>query len=259
MAAREDIGLSVVLVVAIPVAAVVLGTIVSQMMPAFGLMQERIDQINRVLREQITGIRVVRAFVREPQETARFADANADVTEVALKAGRLMSGMFPTVNLLINFSSVAVLWVGANRITSGNIQVGSLVAYLSYLVQILMSVMMATFMVSMIPRAAVSAGRIREVLDTVPSVGRASDAITTVSHHGALELRDVGFHYPGAEHPVLCDITFTTRPGTTTAIVGSTGAGKTTLVNLIPRLFDATSGSVLVGGIDVRELEPEAL
>jgi ATP-binding cassette subfamily B protein len=258
-AMQQDVGLSAVLAVAIPVAAIVLGLIVSRMMPAFGLMQERIDQINRVLREQITGIRVVRAFVREPQETARFADANSELTAVSLKAGRLMSGMFPTVNLLINFSSVAVLWVGANRIASGDINVGSLVAYLSYLVQILMSVMMATFMVSMIPRASVSAGRIREVLDTVPSVGRAERPITEVSHHGELELRGVGFHYPGAEHPVLSDITFAIRPGTTTAIVGSTGAGKTTLVNLIPRLFDVTSGAVLVGGIDARELEPEAL
>ncbi|MEY2570333.1 MAG: ATP-binding cassette, subfamily multidrug efflux pump [Acidimicrobiaceae bacterium] len=259
IATQQDVGLSTILAVAIPVAAVVLGTIVSRMMPAFGLMQERIDQINRVLREQITGIRVVRAFVREPQETARFADANAELTKVSLRAGRLMSGMFPTVNLLINFSSVAVLWVGASRIADGDINVGSLVAYLSYLVQILMSVMMATFVVSMIPRASVSAGRIREVLDTVPSVGRDPHAVTEVSHHGELELRGAGFHYPGAEHPVLCDVTFTTRPGTTTAIVGSTGAGKTTLVNLIPRLFDVTSGAVLVGGIDVRELEPEAL
>ncbi|MEA3078066.1 MAG: ATP-binding cassette, subfamily multidrug efflux pump [Actinomycetota bacterium] len=258
-AMRQDVGLSAILAVAIPVAAVILGTIVSQMMPAFGLMQERIDQINRVLREQITGIRVVRAFVREPQETARFAEANSELTAVSLKGGRLMAGMFPTVNLLINFSSIAVLWVGASRVASGAINVGSLVAYLSYLVQILMSVMMATFMISMIPRASVSAGRIREVLRTVPSVGRSANPITEVSHHGQLELQGVGFHYPGAEHPVLNDVTFATRPGTTTAIVGSTGAGKTTLVNLIPRLFDVTSGAVLVGGIDVRELEPEAL
>jgi ATP-binding cassette subfamily B protein len=258
-AMQQDVGLSTILAVAIPVAAVVLGTIVSRMMPAFGMMQERIDQINRVLREQITGIRVVRAFVREPQETARFADANSELTTVSLTAGRLMSGMFPTVNVLINLASVAVLWVGANRIASGDINVGTLVAYLSYLVQILMSVMLATFMISMIPRASVSAGRIREVLDTVPSVGRATSPITEVSHHGELELRGVGFHYPGAERPVLSDISFATQPGTTTAIVGSTGAGKTTLVNLIPRLFDVTSGAVLVGGVDVRELEPEAL
>jgi ATP-binding cassette subfamily B multidrug efflux pump len=258
-AMRQDVGLSAILAVAIPVAAVILGTIVSKMMPAFGLMQERIDQINRVLREQITGIRVVRAFVREPQETARFAEANSELTAVSLTGGRLMAGMFPTVNLLINFSSIAVLWVGASRVASGAINVGSLVAYLSYLVQILMSVMMATFMISMIPRASVSAGRIREVLMAIPSVGRPENPITEVSHHGQLELQGVGFHYPGAEHPVLSDITFATRPGTTTAIVGSTGAGKTTLVNLIPRLFDVTSGAVLVGGVDVRELEPEAL
>jgi ATP-binding cassette subfamily B protein len=259
MALREDVGLSIILVVAMPVAAIVLGALVAQMVPAFRLMQERIDQVNRVLREQITGIRVVRAFVREPQEARRFGAANGDLTEVSLKAGRLMSSMFPTVNFLINVSSVAVLWIGADRVASHQIQVGSLVAYLSYLVQILMSVVMATFMVSMIPRAAVSAGRIQEVLDTPSTVVPPADPVREVVTHGALEFADVGFHYPGAEHPVLTDISFTTRPGQTTAIVGSTGAGKTTLVNLIPRLFDSTSGSVLVGGVNVRELDPDVL
>ena len=172
MALRQDVGLSIVLVVAMPVAAIVLGFIVAQMVPAFRLMQERIDQVNRVLREQITGIRVVRAFVREPQEARRFGEANADLTEVSLKAGRLMSSMFPTVNLLINVSSVGVLWLGASRVSSGQIQVGTLVAYLTYLVQILMSVVMATFMISMIPRASVSADRIQEVLDTRPASSR---------------------------------------------------------------------------------------
>src|SRR6267378_4514670 len=223
-----------------PAAAVILGIIVAQMVPAFRLMQDRIDQINRVLREQITGIRVVRAFVREPQETERFKGANAELTEVSLKAGRLMSSMFPTVNFLINLSSVAVLWIGASRVNSGDIQVGTLVAYLTYLVQILMSVVMATFMVSMIPRAAVSADRIQEVLDTDPSVVPPVDPVREVVTHGALAFEDVGFSYPGAEHAVLCDISFATAPGQTTAIVGSTGAGKTTLVNLILRLFDST-------------------
>jgi len=169
-AIREDVGLSIVLVFAIPIAGVILGLLVSQMTPAFRLMQDRIDHINRVLREQITGIRVVRAFVREPEETARFETANDRLTVVSLRAGRLMSSMFPTVNLLINASSVAVLWIGASRVAAGDVQVGSLVAYLSYLIQILMSVMMATFMVSMIPRASVSAGRLQEVLDTDVSV-----------------------------------------------------------------------------------------
>ncbi len=259
MALREDIGLSVILAVAIPFAAVVLGTIVANMMPAFQKMQERIDQINRVLREQITGIRVVRAFVREPQEVERFTEANADLTATALRAGRLMSSMFPIVNLIINVASAAVVWLGASRISSGEIQLGAMVAYLSYVVQILWSVVMATFMVSMIPRAAVASERIQEVLDTSSSVVPPANPVLDQPKKGQLELKDVGFHYPGAEQAVLCDLSFTTKPGTTTAIVGSTGAGKTTLVSLIPRLFDATSGEVLVGGVDVRELDPDVL
>ncbi len=259
MAVRQDIGLSTILLVSMPAAAIILGGIVSRMVPAFTVMQDRIDQINRVLREQITGIRVVRAFVREPEEEQRFEGANAQLTATSLRAGRLMSSMFPTVNLLINTASVGVLWIGASRVSSHAIGVGSLIAYLSYLVQILMSVVMATFVVSMIPRAAVSAGRIQEVLDTEPSVGPAAEPVTTVALHGELSFEGVGFHYPGAEHPVLTDISFTTRAGQTTAIVGSTGAGKTTLVNLIPRLFDATSGTVRVDGVDVRVLEPEVL
>jgi len=259
MATRQDIGLSIVLVIAMPVAAIVLGFIVAQMVPAFRLMQERIDQVNRVLREQITGIRVVRAFVREPQEARRFGEANADLTEVSLKAGRLMSAMFPTVNFLINASSIGVLWLGASRVNSGAIQVGTLVAYLTYLVQILMSVVMATFMVSMIPRASVSADRIQEVLDTPPSVVPPANPVRDVIQHGALEFEDVGFHYPGAEHPVLSGVSFKTAPGQTTAIVGSTGAGKSTLVNLILRLFDSTEGIVKVGGVDVHDLDPDVL
>jgi ATP-binding cassette subfamily B protein len=259
MALRQDVGLSIVLVVAMPVAGVVLGTIVAQMVPAFRLMQERIDQVNRVLREQITGIRVVRAFVREPQEAERFAGANADLTRVSLRAGRLMSTMFPTVNLLINFSSVGVLWLGASRVNSGDIQVGSLIAFLTYLVQILMSVMMATFAVSLIPRASVSGDRIQEVLDTDPSVEPPAHPVPAMVTPGSLEFCDVGFHYPGAEHAVLSGVSFTTHPGQTTAIIGSTGAGKTTLVNLILRLFDSTEGNVLVGGVDVHDLDPDIL
>jgi ATP-binding cassette subfamily B protein len=259
LALHQDVGLSIILVIAMPVCGVVLGLLVSRMVPAFRLMQDRIDQVNRVLREQITGIRVVRAFVREPQEARRFAQSNDDLTAVSLKAGRLMSSMFPTVNLLINLSSVGVLWLGASRVNSGEIQVGTLIAYLTYLVQILMSVVMATFMVSMVPRAAVSADRIQEVLETDPSVVPPVDPVREVVTHGALEFRDVGFHYPGAEHPVLCDVSFATAPGQTTAIVGSTGAGKTTLVNLILRLFDSTEGTVLVGGVDVHDLDPDVL
>jgi ATP-binding cassette subfamily B protein len=259
VALRQDVGLSIVLVVAMPVAAIVLGFIVAQMVPAFRLMQERIDQVNRVLREQVTGIRVVRAFVREPQETRRFAGANEDLTATSLRAGRLMSSMFPTVNLLINASSVAVLWLGASRVNSGDIQVGTLVAYLTYLVQILMSVVMATFMVSLIPRASVSAERIQEVLDTRVSVVPPANPVRDVVTPGALEFRDVGFRYPGAEHSVLTGVSFATAPGQTTAVIGSTGAGKSTLANLILRLFDSTEGNVLVGGVDVRDLDPDVL
>jgi ATP-binding cassette subfamily B protein len=238
---------------------VVLGLIVSRMVPAFRLMQERIDQVNRVLREQITGIRVVRAFVREPKEEQRFSEANADLTQVSLRAGRLMSSMFPTVNFLINASSAGVLWLGASRVNAGDIQVGTLIAYLSYLVQILMSVVMATFVISMIPRASVSADRIQEVLDTDPSVVPPVDPVRELVTPGALEFEDVGFHYPGAEHPVLSGVSFATAPGQMTAVVGSTGAGKSTLVNLILRLFDSTEGTVRVGGVDVHDLDPHVL
>jgi ATP-binding cassette, subfamily B, multidrug efflux pump len=258
-ALRQDIGLSVVLVVSVPVTAIVLGILVIKMVPAFQKMQARIDQINRVLREQITGIRVIRAFVREPEEKERFAAANADLTEVSLRAGRLMAGMFPTVNVVINLSSVAVLWLGASRIQAGELQVGSLVAYLSYLIQILMSVVMATFMVSMIPRASVSAGRIQEVINTPASVRSPDEPEVVSGRRVTIEFRDVGFHYPGADHPVLTGVSFTCLPGQTTAIVGSTGAGKTTLLQLIPRLFDVTSGSVMLGGVDVRRLATDYL
>jgi ATP-binding cassette subfamily B multidrug efflux pump len=259
LALRQDVALSAILLVAIPVAAVVLGAIVVRMVPAFTRMQECIDNINRVLREQITGLRVVRAFVREPEEKARFETANDDLTATALRGGRLMTMMFPTVNLIINGSSVAVLWFGANRINNGDMQVGSLVAFLSYLVQILMSVVMLTFTLSMVPRASVAARRIQEVLETESSVVTSPDPVRAIAERGRLELRGVGFHYPGAEQPVLSDISFTTSAGHTTAIVGSTGAGKTTLISLVPRLFDATSGRVLVDGVDVRDLAPEEL
>jgi ATP-binding cassette subfamily B protein len=259
MAIREDVELSVVVVIAMPIAGAVVGLIVSRMVPAFRRMQDRIDDVNRILREQITGIRVVRAFVREPQETRRFETSNDELTAVSLRAGRLMSSIFPTMNFLINGASTAVLWFGANRIAGGEGDVGSLVAFLTYLVQILMSVLMATFVVSMIPRASVSAGRIQEVLDATVSVVPPANPVRRLEAPGSLELREVGFHYPGAEAAVLADISFLTLPGQTTAIVGSTGAGKTTLVNLIPRLFDATSGAVCVGGVDVRELDPAIL
>jgi ATP-binding cassette, subfamily B, multidrug efflux pump len=254
MALREDLGLSVVLVAAIPLSVIVLGIVIVRMVPAFQMMQARIDRINTVLREQIAGIRVVRAFVREPQESERFASANAGLTEVSLKAGRLMSAMFPTVGLIVNLSSIAVLWVGANRVASGELQVGSLVAYLTYLLQILMSVVMVTFMMSMIPRASVAADRVVEVLETEPSVHPPEAPLTEVAEHGTIEFRGVSFCYPGAIKPVLDDVSFRVEPGETTAIIGSTGAGKTTIVNLVTRLFDVTAGTVLVNGVDVRRL-----
>ncbi len=259
MAMREDVGLSVVLFVSMPAAVLFLGPLVYMMVPSFQRMQVHIDRLNRILREQITGIRVVRAFVREPEETARFAEANRQLTATSLRAGRLMAAMFPTVMFTINAASIAVLWVGADRIGAGRMQVGSLVAYLSYLVQILMAVVMATFMVSMIPRAAVAADRVREVLDTVSSVVAPDRPVTQLRENATLELRDVGFHYPGAEQPVLRNISFRIGAGQTTGIIGSTGGGKTTLMNLVPRLVDATSGQVLVGGIDVRDLDPDLL
>ncbi|MGC9671142.1 ABC transporter ATP-binding protein [Planosporangium sp. 12N6] len=259
MALREDVGLSWLMLVSVPVLILAIGLIIRRMVPQFRLMQTRIDAVNRVLREQITGIRVVRAFVREPYETERFATANADLTATALRAGRLMVLIFPTVMLVLNASSVAVLWFGASRVDSGEIQIGALTAFLSYLMQILMSVMMATFMLMMVPRAAVCAERIVEVLDTESSVTPPSRPVTEVPARGELELRGVRFQYPGAEAPVLRDISFRAGAGTTTAIIGSTGAGKTTLLSLVPRLFDATAGAVLVDGVDVRELDPDLL
>jgi len=259
LAVREDVGLSIILVFAMPGAVLLLGSIVARMVPAFQQMQIRIDRVNGVLREQITGIRVVRAFVREPEEAKRFETANEELTETALRTSRLMAATFPTVGLIINISSLAVLWIGADRIANGDMQVGSLVAYLSYLIQILIAVVMSTFMASMVPRAAVAADRIVEVLDTESSVRPPSDPISEVPEHGTLEFRQVDFRYAGAEEPVLCEISFRVEAGQTTAIIGSTGAGKTTIVNLVARLFDATEGAVLVDGVDVRELDPDLL
>jgi ATP-binding cassette subfamily B protein len=222
-------------------------------------MQVRIDAVNRILREQITGIRVVRAFVREPYERERFGRANQELTDVAIRTGRWMATMFPAVLLVMNASSVAVLWFGGHRVDAGQMQVGSLTAFLAYLVQILMSVMMATFMLVMVPRASVCADRIGEVLETDSSVVPPAEPVTVLDRHGELELRGVGFSYPGAETPVLRDVSLSASPGTTLAVIGSTGAGKTTLLNLVPRLFDATQGQVLVDGVDVRRLDPELL
>ncbi len=259
MALRTDPGLSWLMLVSVPVLVVAIGLIIRKMVPGFRLMQSRIDVVNRVLREQITGVRVVRAFIREGYERARFDAANRDLTATAMRTGRLQALIFPTVLLVLNVSSVAVLWYGAARVDSGAIQIGALTAFLSYLMQILMSVMMATFMLMMVPRAAVCAERIVEVLDTASSVVPPQHPVTAVVEHGAVELRGVSFCYPGAASPVLREVSLTARAGRTTAVIGSTGAGKTTLLSLVPRLFDATGGSVLVGGVDVRELDPQLL
>jgi ATP-binding cassette, subfamily B, multidrug efflux pump len=259
MALREDVGLSWLVVVAVPLLGASIGLIASRLIPSFRKMQKRIDTVNRVLREQATGIRVLRAFVREPYETERFDTANTELTDVSLTVGRWMAAMFPLVMLILNVSSVAVLWFGGMRIDAGAMQIGSLTAFLTYLLQILMSVMMASLMFVMIPRAAVSAERIGEVLDTESSVKRPLAPVTTLVQKGHLDLDEVTFSYPGADHPVLSQVTARARPGETLAIVGSTGAGKTTLTNLIPRLFDVTAGAVRVDGVDVRELDPDLL
>lgn len=259
LAIHEDAGLSWIIVVAIPVVIVLLANIIGRMVPNFRVMQEKVDRLNEILREQLTGIRVVRAFVREPEEVERFRSANSSLTATALRGGRLQGLMFPTVTLVVNASCVAVVWVGAYRVEDGTTQIGSLLAFLTYLIQILMAVLMSTFMAAMWPRASASAERIVEVLDTRTSVVISPDARTTVDEVATLEFRHVGFSYPGAAEPVLRDVSFRIGPGETLAIIGSTGSGKTTLVNLIPRLVDATAGSVLVDGVDVRELAPEVI
>ncbi len=259
MAVREDLSLSRLLLVAIPVLAGSIGFIVSRMIPKFRAMQPKIDTVNRVLREQITGMRVVRAFVREPVEAARFEDANADLTAIALRIGKLQAAMWPIVMLVFNASSIAVMWFGGKAIADGTLEIGALTAYLVYLIQILVAVMMTTFMSIMIPRAAVCAERIVEVLDMTPAIAPPASPRVPAARTGTIELRDVEYRYPGATAPVFTGISFTARPGEVTAIIGSTGAGKTTLLELIPRLSDPTAGVVLVDGVDVRERDPEEL
>jgi len=259
MAMRQDMGLSWLLAVSLPLLIILLSIIASRMVPQYRLMQERLDSINGVLREQIAGMRVVRAFVREPLEAERFHRVNDDLTRTSLTAGRLMALMFPTMILLINGSSIAVIWFGSVRVDSGAMSIGSLVAFITYLSLIMGAVTMATMVTMMAPRAAVSAERIQDVLATSSSVAPPPVPVTSVTDRGRLEFRDVGFRYPGAAHAVLDRITFTSLPGQMTAIVGSTGSGKTSLVNLAARLFDATSGAVLFDGVDVRDLDPDLL
>ncbi len=259
LALRQDVPLSALLLVIVPILVTVVALIIVRMRPLFRTMQTRIDRVNQVMREQITGIRVIRAFVRDEREQDRYEASNTELTDVSLQVGKLMALMFPTVMLIVNVSSVAVLWFGGHRIDSGAMQVGALTAFLSYLMQILMSIMMATFMFVMIPRAEVCAERIEEVLGTESSVVPPAKPVTTLAEHGHLELRGVDFHYPGAEVPVLSGVDLTARPRQVTAVIGSTGSGKTTLLNLVPRLFDATGGQVLVDGVNVRDLDPGLL
>jgi ATP-binding cassette subfamily B protein len=259
LALNQDVRLSSLIVVAVPLLGVIVTLIISRMRPLFRLMQERLDNINRVLREQITGVRVIRAFVRDEQERHRFDAASTELFDVSLGAGKLMALMFPSVMLVLNLSTTAVVWFGGHLIASGSMQIGSLTAFITYLAQILTAVMMATFMFMLVPRAEVSSERIMEVIDTEPALAAPSAPLPAGPELGKLELRDVEFRYPGAEEPVLHDISLIALPGQTTAIIGGTGSGKTTLVNLIPRLIDVTAGSLLVGGADVRDLDPAAL
>ncbi|MFC9351400.1 ABC transporter ATP-binding protein [Arthrobacter sp. NPDC057013] len=259
MALREDINLSWLVWVSVPILIVVVGYIVVRLMPLFRSMQKKIDRINEVLREQIIGIRVVRAFVREPYETDRFGQANKELTDVSLKIGSLFVLMFPAIGMILHLSTAAVLWFGGQRVDSGDMQVGSLTAFLQYLLQILMAVMMGTFMAMMIPRASVCADRIGEVLDVEPSIHDPQQPVSPGQLEGVVEYRNVTFAYPGAEAPVLSNISFTARPGETVAIIGSTGAGKTSLLSLLPRLYDVADGEVLLDGVPVSQLDREEI
>ena len=254
-----DVPLSAVLVAVVPVLGISVTLIVRRLRPLFRSMQERLDTVNRVLREQITGNRVIRAFVRDEYEQQRFRKANADLTDMAMGTGRLLALMFPIVMTVVNLSSIAVVWFGAHRIDSGGMQIGDLTAFLAYLMQIVMSVMMATFMFMMVPRAEVCAERIQEVLGTESSVVPPVAPVRELRRHGHLEIRGAGFRYPGAEEPVLKAIDLVALPGETTAVIGSTGSGKSTLLGLVPRLFDATDGRVLVDGEDVSAIDPRLL
>ncbi|MGB0969874.1 MAG: ABC transporter ATP-binding protein [Mycobacterium sp.] len=259
MAIRLNAGLSWLLVVSVPLLAITNYWIVSHLLPIFRRLQRQIDGINRVMREQLTGLRAVRAFAREPFERKRFAEANRALAGTALEAGRWQALMLPVTTLVINVSSVMVIWFGGLRIDSGQMQVGALIAFLSYFMQILTAVLMATFILVIVPRASVCAERITEVLSTEPAITSSPEAVFPRTVSGEIRLDSVKFSYLGADRPVLQDVSLTARPGTTSAIVGSTGSGKSTLLSLICRLYDVTGGSVSVDGIDVRDFDVERL
>ncbi len=258
MALRQDVPLSGILLVIIPIMAVLIGVVMSRAIPLFQAMQTKLDRINLVMRETLSGVRVIRAFVRTGHEERRFDEASLDLMDTGLRVNRLFAITMPALMAIMNLSTVAVLWLGAYRVDSGEMPIGNLTAFLQYIIQILFAIMTAVIMFVMVPRAAVSGVRIREVLDADPSI---SDPPTPISpqRRGRVEFRDVTFGYPGAEEPVLCNISFEANPGETTAIVGSTGSGKSTLINLLPRFYDATGGTVLVDGIDVREMDRQDL
>ena len=255
MALQQDVGLSWLIAVAVPLLLVIAGFIVSRMVPLFRQYQDRLDGVNRIMREQLTGVRVVRAFVRERIEEARFRVANTGILVIGRKVGSLFVVMFPLAMLVLNVTVVGVIWFGGIQVDAGHVQIGTLFAFMQYVGQILMGVLMATFMTIMIPRAAVSADRIGEVLDSSDALERPANPVATFPERGVVQFDDVSFSYPGAESPVLQGISFRADAGETVAIVGSTGSGKTTLVSLIPRLFDVTGGTVRVGGVDVREAD----
>ena len=259
MAITRAPGLSWLVGVSVPVLLVAVGLIVGRMLPLFRSYQDKLDAINRVMREQLTGIRVIRAFVREQAERQRFEDANTDIARVGEGVGRLFVLLFPLVMLVLDVTIVGVIWFGGHQVGDGEVEVGTLIAFMSYLMQILMGIVMASFMTIMIPRAAVCAERISEVLATAPTITSSPDAVDTFPAPGTVEMRDVTFVYEGADARVLAEVSFTVAPGSTTAIVGSTASGKSTIVRLLSRLLEASSGQVLVGGVDVREADPEAL
>jgi len=259
MALKEGLALSPLLGVAVPVMALVIGIMVALVVPQFRTMQVKIDRINQVLREQITGVRVIRAFVRTEPEARRFGEANASLTATALAVNRVFALAMPALMLILNLASVAVLWFGGRLVTEGSMPIGNLTAFLTYILQILMAVMMAVMMVILVPRAAASAERLQQVLATEPSVADAARPVVPGHPTGLVEFRNVGFGYPGSERPVVTGLSFILRPGETSAIIGGTGSGKTTLLNLIPRFFDVTDGAVLVNGVDVRDQELERL
>ncbi|MDT5245698.1 MAG: ATP-binding cassette, subfamily multidrug efflux pump, partial [Mycobacterium sp.] len=259
MAVHQNAGLSWLLLISVPVLALANYWIVSHLLPIFRRLQRQIDGINRVMREQLSGIRVIRAFAREPFERSRFGVASQALSDTALEAGRLQALMLPVTTLVINISSVALIWFGGLRIDAGQMQVGSLIAFLSYFMQILMAVLLATFMLVLLPRASVCAERITEVLSTTPGIASPQHPVRPDNVRGEIRLDSATFSYPGAERPVLQDVSLTARPGTTTAVVGSTGSGKSTLISLICRLYDVTDGSVRVDGVDVRDYDTEQL